>query len=84
MDKEIEKYIGGYKGPIVVYKLKQLATKDTKNAQLYLVLAAQFSKNAGYVGLYDDIYNLQKKIPSLAEVKLPAYDSSKGADVAIY
>ena len=77
MDKEIEKYIAGYKGPIVIYKLRQLISKDKKNAAIYLTLACQYARKNGYVGLYDDLYNYQKKSPELADVKLPPYEEGK-------
>ena len=74
MDKEVEKYIKGYKGPIVVYKLRQLSMKEPKNASMLLPLAVQYAKSNGYVGLYEEIYNLQKKLPTFADVKLPPYE----------
>ena len=76
MEKEVEKYIKGYKGPIVIYKLRQLTLKDSKNASAYLPIACQYARANGYVGLYDDLYVLQKKHTNLADVKLPPYEDS--------
>ncbi len=77
MEKEIEKYAAGYKGPIVVYKLRQLYMKDSKNAQIYMLLAVQYARKNCYVGLYDELYGHQKKLPGLADVKLPPYEDGK-------
>ncbi len=76
MEKELEKYIKGYRGPIVIYKLRQLIMKDPKNAPLYLLAACQYARANGFVGLYDELYSLQKKLPALADAKLPPYEDS--------
>lgn len=77
MEKELEKQMKGYKGPIVVYKLRQLASKDTKNASVYLSMACKYARETGLVGLYEEIYNITKKVATFSEVKLPPYDESK-------
>ena len=74
MDKEVEKYVSGYKGPIIISKLRQLIVKDPKNAVIYLPLACQLAKANGFVGLYEELYALPKKNVALAEIKLPTYE----------
>ena len=76
MEKELEKCIKGYRGPIVIYKLRQLIMKDAKNASVHLPAACQYARNNGYVGLYDELYALQKKVAALADIKLPPYDEA--------
>ena len=77
MDKEIEKYVSGYKGPIIISKLRQLLAKDVRNAGLYLPLACTQAKMHGFVGLYEELYAMPKKNAALAEVKLPPYEEGK-------
>lgn len=74
MDSEIVRYISGYKGPIVITKLKQLILKDQSNSNVYLPLACQHARTNGYVGIYEELYAMPKKIPMLAGVKLPPYE----------
>jgi len=74
MELELEKFMKGYSGPVVVYRLRQLAMKEPKNATIYLSAAIKYAKNNGYVGLYEEIYQMQKKVTAFADAKLPTYD----------
>lgn len=76
MENQLNTYLSGYKGLIVPHKLYKLALKDQKNASSYLTLACEYAKKNNYVGIYEDMYALQKKTSMFPNLNLPAHDDA--------
>lgn len=76
MEKQLEAYLKGYRGLIIPHKLYKLALKDQRNASYYLTQACDYCKKNNYVGIYEDMYALQKKSNAFLNLQLPARDET--------
>jgi len=76
MEKQLEEYLKGYRGLIVAHKLYKLAVKNPRNASYYLTQACEYAKKNNYVGIYEEMYTLQKRSSMFPNLQLPPQDTA--------
>jgi len=82
---QLDEYLKGYRGLIVAHKLYKLAIKNIRNATYYLTRACEYAKKNNYVGIYEEMYTLQKRTSTFPNLQLPPYDGAwVNATNAIY